>query len=115
MAMEQIPQSGPQYGRRLMPHVLDAEAHTNPHRTFAAILKSSEISDGFVDITYGQMAHAVNFMAYRLQEFFGASLKYDFETLTYFGLPDLRYNIVFYAAIKCGYKVRRDQGSMSSK
>lgn len=40
-----------------------------------------------------------------LQYTFGMTLNDRFETLTYIGVPDLQYSIVFYAAVKCGYKV----------
>lgn len=95
----------PLYGRRLLPHVLDDEAQVNPHRVFAAISRSNDLSDGFRDVYFAEMANAVNYMAHRLQTMFGSTLDREFETLTYIGSPDLRYNIVFYAAIKCGYKV----------
>ena len=98
-------ESRPQYGRRLLPCVLDDEAQTYPERLFAAFATSNNVCQGFRDVTFSQMAHAVDFMAHRLQSTFGSILKHDFETLTYIGVPDLRYNIVFYAAVKCGYKV----------
>lgn len=95
----------PHYGQRLLPVVLDDEAEANPQRTFAAIPTSSDVSEGFRDVTFAQVAQAVDYFAYRLQAIFGSVLRYEFETLTYVGVPDLRYNIVFHAAVKCGYKV----------
>ena len=94
----------PKYGRRLLPRVLDDEAISNPERPFAAIPRSEDLAHGFRDVTFGQVANAVNHIAFRLQTNLGP-LKHDFETLTYVGIPDLRYNLVFYAAVKCGYKV----------
>ena len=93
------------YGRRLLPCVLDDEAQANPLRVFAAIARSTELSQGFQDISFRQVANAVNATAYKLQAVFGSQLDHEFETLTYIGTPDLRYNVVFYAAVKCGYKV----------
>ncbi len=52
------------------------------------------------------MTNAVNFIAHQLQAEFGVELEHQFPTLTYLGVPNVRYNIVFYAAIKRGYKVR---------
>jgi len=95
----------PHYGRRLLPCVLDDEARANPQRVFAALARSNDLSQGFQDVVFRQVAQAVNFTAYRLQTVFGSNLDRRFETLTYIGLPDLRYSIVFYAAVKCGYKV----------
>lgn len=89
-----------------MPTILDEEAQANPNRVFAAIAKSTDLTEGFRDVTFAELANAVNYMAHQLQAKFGRELEHDFQTLTYIGLPDLRYNILFYAAIKCGYKVR---------
>lgn len=105
MAAPKLAQQNPEYGRRLLPQVLDDEARANPQRVFAAVPVSIDLAQGFKDISFAELASAVNFMARRLQEEFGLELKYEFETLTYIGVPDLRYNIVFYAAVKCGYKV----------
>ncbi len=49
------------------------------------------------------MSQAVNVMAWWLEKEIGESS--TFETLSYLGPPDLRYAIVFLAAVKCGYKV----------
>lgn len=92
------------YGRRLLPCLLDDEARANPQRIFAALARSNDLSHGFQDVTFEQVAKAVNFVAYSLQTVFGSKPDHDFETLTYIGLPDLRYSIVFCAAVKCGYK-----------
>ena len=96
----------PRYGRRLLPCVLDDEARRCPQRIFASLAKSEDISHGFRDVSYLEMASAVNYMAHELQGVFGSKPGHDFETLTYLGVPDLRYNIVVYAAVKCGFKVR---------
>ena len=88
-----------------MPTVLDDEAQSNPHRVFAAIARSMNLTQGFRDVTFAEMANSVNFMVLQIHAEFGEELDRPFQTLTYLGLPDLRYNIVFYAAIKCGYKV----------
>ena len=95
----------PAYGRRLLPAILDHEAHTTPDRIFATIPKGADLQDGFVDVAVAQIATAVNFVAYELLSEYGPSSPKNYETLTYIGVPDLRYNIVFYAAVKCGFKV----------
>ena len=94
---------GSQYGSRLMPHVVDELAKSDPCRIHATIPVSSDISHGFRDITMLDIAQSVNQFAYWLEESLGRST--SFETLTYMGVPDLRYSIVFLAAVKCGYKV----------
>ena len=97
---------GPPYGSRLMPHVVDELAQSAPGRIYATIPVSSDISQGFRDVTMIQIAKSVNYLAWWLEQSFGHSS--SFETLTYMGVPDLRYAIVFLAAVKCGYKVSRD-------
>ncbi|KAM0798210.1 hypothetical protein BDR22DRAFT_823561 [Usnea florida] len=91
------------YGRRLLPQILDELAQTTPHRLYAAISKSTDLNDGFKDVTIGEMAVAVNCMVYWLQQQFVTTKL--FETISYIGLPDLRYTIYFLAAIKCRYKI----------
>ncbi|KAL8670629.1 MAG: hypothetical protein Q9168_004840 [Polycauliona sp. 1 TL-2023] len=103
--MESIEQQ-PAYGQRLLPAILDEDAQTRPDRIFAAIPRGTDLCDGFLDITVAQMATAVDFVAYQLQSEYGISRPEGHQTLTYIGLPDLRYNIVFYAAVKCGYKTK---------
>ena len=114
MAGENESKQRPDYGRRLLPCVLDDEAQANPQRVFAALTRSNDLSQGFQDVVFQQVANAVNFIAYRLQTVFGSKPDHEFETLTYIGIPDLRYNIVFYAAMKCGYKVILDSPCGSS-
>ncbi|MCJ1280743.1 hypothetical protein MMC26_000060 [Xylographa opegraphella] len=50
-----------------------------------------------------ELANAVNRCAYWVEQKLGASSV--FETLAYMGPSDLRYAIVFLAAVKCGYKL----------
>lgn len=92
-----------QYGRRLMPCVLDHLSRTVPDRLFAAVPKTGDLADGFRDISVSEISRCVDFMAHWLADRFGRGN--DFETLAYVGIPDLRGVIIFYAAVKCGYKV----------
>lgn len=108
MSNQRNKEGSPQYGRKLLPCVLDDEAALNPQRVFAIVPRSDDLSQGFIDVTFAQMANAVNYLADRLQALFGPNPRYHFETLTYIGISDLRYNVVFYAAVKAGYKVGYD-------
>lgn len=99
----------PAYGRRLLVSILDEEARSMPERVFAAVAKSTDVSDGFRDVSIATIATAVDYLAHQLRSIYGPALEQDFETLTYIGLPDLRYAIVFYAAVKCGYKVTKSR------
>lgn len=94
----------PAYGRRLVPQVLDELASTDPHRVYAAIPKTSEVKDGYHDVTVAELAHAVHFMSKWIEDKFGKST--DFETITYIGLSDLRGVVTLLAAVKAGYKAR---------
>lgn len=91
------------YGSRLLPNVVDELAQSNPERVYATISLSSNISQGFRDVTMLDVADNVDHFAFWLEQSFGQTS--SFETLTYIGVPDLRYAIVFLAAVKCGYKV----------
>nr|ARJ54151.1 nonribosomal peptide synthetase [Ramalina conduplicans] len=95
----------PPYGRRLLPCILDEEANHHPKRTFATIPRSNNTSEGFQNISFLQVANAVNHVAHQLRARFGTIPESKFETITFLGIPDLSYNVVFYAAVKCGYKV----------
>ncbi|KAG6991078.1 hypothetical protein G7Y79_00057g090600 [Physcia stellaris] len=105
MSYQHSKEGRPPYGRRLLPCVLDDEAALNPERVFAIVPRSDDLSQGFNDVAFAQMANAVNYLAGRLQALFGPKPEHHFETLTYIGISDLRYNVVFYAAVKAGYKV----------
>ncbi|KAL8721403.1 MAG: hypothetical protein Q9225_001918 [Loekoesia sp. 1 TL-2023] len=97
--------SQPAYGSRLLPQVLDHLARSKPGRIFASVPKTFDLTDGFRDVTVSQMSRSVDHLAWWLEENIGKSS--TFETIAYLGLPDLRYTIVFLAAVKCGYKVSR--------
>ena len=92
-----------QYGRRLIVHTVDHLARTEPHRIWATIPLGLEISDGFRDVTVTQLANAVNSLAWWVDGKFGRSE--SFEVIAYLGVPDLRYAILFFALVKCGYVV----------
>ena len=104
--MGSLPEEGSVYGQRLIPHLIDDIAHNNGSRTFCSLVKSSNISDGFQDISYAAFANSINRLAWWIEENVGKSS--TFETLSYIGPPDLRYIILTIAAQKTGYKARRD-------
>ena len=104
--MGSLAQEGPVYGQRLIPHLIDDIAHNDASRTFCSLAKSSNIRDGFEDISYGAFANAINCLAWWIEENPGKTS--TFETLSYIGPPDLRYIVLTIAAQKTGYKARRD-------
>jgi hypothetical protein len=93
----------PAYGRRLLPHILDDDAVENPGRVYAAVPKTSNVKDGYLQVTIGDLARCVDFMAKWIEDKFGKST--NFETITYIGLSELRGPVTFLAAVKTGYKV----------
>ncbi|KAH6675144.1 putative NRPS-like enzyme [Halenospora varia] len=94
------------YGRRLMPTILRDEAKRNPQRTFAIAAISNTVEDGFRQITFEEVARAVNYVSMWLQSRFeDGDPPPRHATIAYIGVPDLRYNIFFYGAVQCRYKV----------
>ncbi|KAB8223675.1 hypothetical protein BDV33DRAFT_166905 [Aspergillus novoparasiticus] len=89
-------------GKRLMVQVIDDVAERDPERKVCAVPKGSEISDGFFDLTFRELAHAVNYMSWWIVEAFGRSS--TMETLTYLGANDIRYLVMVMACNKTGYK-----------
>lgn len=83
--------------------MLDRWREVKPNKIFASLLRSADISNGFIEVTMANVADAVDAFAWWLESTYGRSD--TFETLTYVGVNDLRYAIFFYGAIKCGYKV----------
>lgn len=93
-----------QYGRRLLPNILDSVAKHDPDRTFTSIARSDGLEDGFRNVSFSQLAETVAYVAHKLKSQFGTSTA-GYGTLTYIGVTDPRYNVMFHAAVKCGYKV----------
>lgn len=91
------------YGSRLLPTVVDETARSQPDLPYSYVPVSSNIGDGFKTVTFSDIATATNHMAFWIEQNIGLST--CFETLAYMGTGDLRYVVVFLAAVKCGYKV----------
>ncbi len=94
------------YGSRLLPQVVDKLSRSDPKRIYATFPLSSDLSRGFRDVTMLEIAQAINKLAWWIETNLGRSTV--FETIAYIGPSDLRYAIVFLAAVKCGYKVSKD-------
>ena len=99
--------SSPQtnYGHRLIPQMIDERAESNPQGSVWSVPKSPNLADGFRDISYSQVAQAINKVAWWIDEHIGKST--TFEKLAYIGPPDLRYSILTVAAQKTGHTVSR--------
>ena len=91
-------------GKQLLNNVVDRIARVTPDLVYAELPKSSvDLSQGFRQVTYRQFANAIDGIAWWLRDKLGLSK--TFETLTYIGPNDLRYNLLLLGAVKAGYKV----------
>ena len=93
----------PNYGRRLIPSLIDELAISTPQRTYCYVPWTHKIEDGFRAITYQSLSNAINICARWIVAEIGISN--DLATLAYLGPSDLRNTIIILAAIKAGHKV----------
>jgi acyl-coenzyme A synthetase/AMP-(fatty) acid ligase len=89
------------YGKRLLPHIVDARAKAGYSQPFAMYAKSIDAAEGFRSVSYAQIANAVNRASWWLDTELGEKE----HTFVYFGPNDLRYIIFVLATIKTGRKV----------
>lgn len=92
------------HGNRTLPGALDELASATPNRLYASIPKDRDLANGFLDVSCADMARCANYMAHWILKSRGPGR--EFETVAYFGIPDLRSAAVFLGAVKAGYKVR---------
>ena len=93
----------PDYGRRLLPVLIDEISRDDPGRIYVSIPRTSMPEDGFKDVTYRSLANAINRAAWWLEKNLGKGQ--NFEVLAYTAQSDIRYPIIAYACVKVGYKV----------
>ena len=90
---------------RIIPNAIDHIAQGNPNAIFASIPKSSNLADGFRDLSYLEYARTIDRAAAWLKE------KLDNDTknkrIGYMAPSDLRYVILIVAAVKVGSQVRQ--------
>jgi acyl-CoA synthetase (AMP-forming)/AMP-acid ligase II len=91
-------------GRRLLTAVVDDVAQTNPQQKLSVIPNDLDVSQGFRDVTFRDLAHAVNAFSWWLEKLIGKA-EPD-ETVAYMGRNDILYLIFILACNKTGYKVR---------
>ncbi|EFR05300.1 ochratoxin A non-ribosomal peptide synthetase [Nannizzia gypsea CBS 118893] len=89
-------------GRRFMAQAIDRVAELDPDRRFCIIPKGADYSGSFVDLTFKELAHAVNYMCRWIEESFGSTSSP--ATLAYLGANDIRYLIMVMACNKTGYQ-----------
>ena len=81
--------SGGEIGKRLLPQIIDAYAEHEPDRIWAAQARTNDIADGFNNITFKQLAHLVDYLAWFIEGKIGRGQ--NFESISYIGSSDLRY------------------------
>ena len=93
------------HGRRLIPTTIDHLAQTTPEKLFACIPKTSNLLDGYRDVTYRDLARGIDRAAGWIEDRFGVEGEGLFGTIAYVGVFDLRYFLFMAGAGKVGYKV----------
>jgi len=101
---EAIPKPKEAHGRRLMTSIIDDLANSNPQKTFMSIPAGDSVTDGQRDISYGEIAQAINRSAWWIIDTLGKGV--DFPSIaTYLYPMDFRHVILTLGAIKAGYQV----------
>lgn len=92
-------------GKRLIPHVIDQLAESEPEAIWAAYSASVEALEqgDLTQITWKTLSNTVNRLCWWLIDQLGHGK--DLETLCYVGPSDIRYFVFAVAACKAGYKV----------
>ncbi|KAI1815677.1 hypothetical protein GGS20DRAFT_316260 [Poronia punctata] len=94
-----------EYGKRLIPHIIDDVAHQTPDREILLTPRSGNPKDGWASMTFRHYANAINRCAWDIVDRYGVAPKGEFPTIAYIGPQDARYLILLVACIKAGYKV----------
>ena len=96
--------AGDLYDHRVIVNAIDTIAQNTPGAIYASIPVSTNLSDGFRNITYAQYADAINRAAEWLENNLGSN--FQGETLPYIAVSDLRYPVLTLAALKIDCRVR---------
>ncbi|UNI19370.1 hypothetical protein JDV02_005556 [Purpureocillium takamizusanense] len=99
-----VHQSQPAYGQRLLTSIIDERALASPLKPFMSIPAGDTVADGQRDISYGDIARAINRCAWWIENTLGKGV--DFPPIaTYMSPMDFRHVILIFGAIKSGYKM----------
>ncbi len=108
--VEWLAEVPPSCGHRLLPTVIDQLAWSDPLRIFTAVSATSDVRDGFIDVTYSQIGRAIDRCAWWIKDNLGTSS--NFQTITYMGPADLVYAILILSCVKTGYRVSEHSQAM---
>ena len=92
--------SGPPYGYRLIPHIVDGKAKTVPDQECFSVPRSCDPEDGWRAISWKQFANGVNHVAHMIIETCGTPAPGSFPTLAYIGPNDVRYALILLACVQ---------------
>lgn len=92
-------------GRRLVPHIIDERARIGYEKPYALYPRDRDPTKGFRNISYSQIANAINRASWWLQDILRNEEKKE-NSFVYLGPNDLRYVILAVAAMKADRKVR---------
>ncbi|KAI0119342.1 acetyl-CoA synthetase-like protein [Daldinia grandis] len=91
---------------KLLPEVIDEIAATEPESLYGKYpADPSNYDAGFKNVTYRQLANAINGVAQWLESEIGRGDPERTPTVAYIGPNDFRYVFAFVGAIKAGYKI----------
>jgi hypothetical protein len=96
---------GREYGRRLIPQLIDDIASTDPLREAFQFPRTNDPKDGWQVMTFREYANAINRCATMIIEKCGEAAEGSFPTIAYIGPQDARYVVMIFAAVKVGYRV----------
>ncbi|KAL4979073.1 hypothetical protein BDW66DRAFT_117215 [Aspergillus desertorum] len=89
-------------GNRLLPALVDEGARSAPDRLFGIIPKGPAVSDGFRNVTFEELAAAVDALAWWIDKHVGQP-EDGRETIAYMGANDIRYYIFILSCAKTGH------------
>lgn len=95
----------PDYGHRLLPHIIDDKAREDPQGEALSVPRSDNPEDGWKAISWKEYANAINHAARKIVEECGKPAPGAIPTIAYIGPNDARYLVLVIAAVKAGYKV----------
>ncbi|PHH68649.1 hypothetical protein CDD82_374 [Ophiocordyceps australis] len=99
--MPSVPQHD--YGKRLLPQVVDWYARHDAAKIYACLPRSAtDLASGFQDIDMAMLAAMVNRMSWHFEAILGRG---NLESIAYLGPADIRYAVFFLAAVKTGYQM----------
>ncbi|KAJ5745729.1 hypothetical protein N7520_010911 [Penicillium odoratum] len=90
------------HNKRILSTTVDKIAVKNPENRFAVIPRGPDLTDGFQDLSFKDLARAVNYLSWWIDSTIGPAKSP--ETLAYMGSNDMRYFMFMLACQKTGYK-----------